>query len=184
MGPPKTNTGQDLHNQPDASDIREALQRVLNSAAFRGSKRCHEFLEFVVGRSLGGDGDSLKERTLATEVFGRKATADLGDDSIVRVGAREVRKRLAQYYMSSGADDPLRIDLPPGSYVPVFRRHSEPADAAPLSTAIVDDVPPQPAPHDSPATALDSLDGDHRSCDRGDRAHCTVARLPREYGRI
>ena len=183
MGPPKTNTGQDLHNQPDASDIREALQRVLNSAAFRGSKRCHEFLEFGVGRSLGGDGDSLKERTLATEVFGRKATADLGDDSIVRVGAREVRKRLAQYYMSSGADDRLRIELPPGAYVPVFRRHSEPAETAPLSTAIVDDVLAAPF-EDSAATELESLDRDRRDSDRGDRAHCTVARVAREYGRV
>jgi hypothetical protein len=101
-------------------DIRKQLAVILESDAFRGSKRCHDFLVFAVDRTLSGDINSLKERTLATEVFGRKTGATLGDDSIVRVGAREVRKRLAQYYVSDGADDQVRIDLPLGSYVPTF----------------------------------------------------------------
>ncbi|MGC2661153.1 MAG: hypothetical protein WA324_24630, partial [Bryobacteraceae bacterium] len=70
-----------------------------------------------------GDGKYLKERTLAVHVFGREATEDLSEDSIVRVGAREVRKRLAQYYVDEGAADPLRIDLPAGSYIPLFHRY-------------------------------------------------------------
>ena len=48
------------------------------------------------------------------------AGCKLGDDSIVRVGAREIRKRLAQYYVSDGVNDEVRIDLPLGSYVPAF----------------------------------------------------------------
>ncbi len=63
----------------------------------------------------------MKERTIATEVFDRSDAFDSGDDTIVRVGAREVRKRLAQYYTSpEGAHEKIRIGLPPGSYVPAF----------------------------------------------------------------
>jgi len=110
-----------LPEPPPASLVREELSLILKSPSFRGSKRCQEFLQYVVEKALDGDTEGLKERTLAIEIFGRKADADLTDDSIVRVGAREVRKRLAQYYVTDGAADPLRIDLPAGSYVPLSK---------------------------------------------------------------
>ena len=73
-------------------------------------------------KALSGEAGALKERTLAVEVFGRSPQSDLGEDTIVRVGAREVRKRLAQYYvLPEGASSKIRIDLPSGSYVPEFR---------------------------------------------------------------
>jgi hypothetical protein len=109
-----------IPTSPREPDIRKQLAIILESSSFRGSKRCHDFLVFVVDRTLHGDTESLKERTLAVEVFGRKAGAPLGDDTIVRVGAREVRKRLAQYYVTEGAHDQVRIELPPGSYIPSF----------------------------------------------------------------
>ncbi len=105
---------------PDAGQVREELASILDSSVFRTSKRCHDFLVYVVTRALQGDLQHLRERSIAVEVFGRKTDAALGDDSIVRVGAREVRKRLAQYYMTEGVQSALRIELPPGSYVPVF----------------------------------------------------------------
>jgi hypothetical protein len=117
---PSAVNAEESRSHPDAEQVRRELHRVVGSAAFRGSHRCTGFLEFVVNRALQGDGDSLKERTLAVEVFGRNASSDLTDDSIVRVGAREVRKRLAQYYVEEGAHDPIRISLPAGSYVPAF----------------------------------------------------------------
>lgn len=104
----------------DGQEVRLELDRVLTSSVFRGSRRCHDFLRYVVFQSLDGEAENLKERALAVEVFGRAANADLTEDSIVRVGAREVRKRLAQYYVGEGAQDPVRIELPPGSYVPAF----------------------------------------------------------------
>jgi hypothetical protein len=105
---------------PERADVLAELGRVLNSAAFSGSRRCHDFLQYVVTKSLDGNHECLKERTLAAEVFGRKLAADLSEDTIVRVGAREVRKRLAQYYMVDGVKDAVRIDLPVGSYAPQF----------------------------------------------------------------
>src|SRR5882757_4554467 len=98
-----------LSGIPDAGEVRRELDRILASAVFRGSKRCQDFLQFVVTKVLEGDAKHLKERTLAIEVFGRDAAEDLTDVSIVRVGAREVRKRLAQYYVCDGAHDTVRI---------------------------------------------------------------------------
>ena len=86
----------------------------------------------MVGKVIDGDTESLKERTIAVEVFGRKASADLDHDSIVRVGAREVRKRLTEYYAAEGANSTLRIELPTGSYLPLFHPRVERAEAVPV----------------------------------------------------
>ncbi len=122
MGHLGSSVGQIPYSQEDREIIRRELALILDSPQFRGSRRCQDFLTHVVTQALEGHADALKERGLAVEVFGRKADAGLDDDSIVRVGAREVRKRLAQYYMAAGSADRVRIELPPGSYVPVFHR--------------------------------------------------------------
>lgn len=103
---------------PGPAAIRAHLDRVLESAAFRTSRRSREFLRFVVGRKLEGREEQLKERLIGVEVFQRPLSYDPSLDSIVRVNANDVRKRLAQYYNNSDAD--MRIELPPGSYVPEF----------------------------------------------------------------
>ena len=107
---------------PVAEEIQAQLRDILASPSFHGSKRCQQFLEYVCLKSLSGEIGSLKERSIAVEVFGRQPQSDMGDDTIVRVGAREVRKRLAQYYVTAnGVSAPVVIDLPSGSYAPEFR---------------------------------------------------------------
>jgi hypothetical protein len=109
-------------NAPKSEEILAQLRAVLLSPAFHGSKRCQQFLEFVCEKSLAGDAGSLKERAIAIEVFGRRPDSGLGEDTIVRVGAREVRKRLAQYYVTAdGSSASILIELPSGSYAPEFR---------------------------------------------------------------
>jgi hypothetical protein len=112
-----------LTGEPGEQEVRDELDRIIASRVFRGSHRCQTFLQYVVKETLEGHSKFLKERTLAVHVFGRDATEDLSDDSIVRVGAREVRKRLAQYYIDEGANNSLRIELPAGSYIPNFQMH-------------------------------------------------------------
>jgi hypothetical protein len=134
-GPPGGVT-QDL----DADLIRTDLKKVLESPAFRGSKRSSDFLEFVVERALAQKWGDLKERTIAVEVFGRSPDADLTEDTIVRVGAREVRKRLAQYYVTpEAAHDPLRIDLSAGTYVPHF--HMAPVSVPDVEPVVLETLP-------------------------------------------
>ena len=130
---------------PVAEEIQAQLREVLASPSFQGSKRSQQFLEYVCLKSLSGEIGSLKERSIAVEVFGRQPQADMGDDAIVRVGAREVRKRLAQYYVTAkGVSAPVVIDLPSGSYAPEFRyaiaKEILPAEIVPSAPAVV--VPP------------------------------------------
>src|SRR5579863_8797751 len=142
-------SGENL-NIPTPDEIRQQLGSILASPPFHGSKRCHQFLEYVCEQALAGEVGALKERTIAIAVFGRQPQSDLGEDTIVRVGAREVRKRLAQYYVTpDGAASPVLIELPPGSYAPEFRYAALPAE--PKSTVHVEiqpaiDIPSLPAP--------------------------------------
>jgi hypothetical protein len=113
----------DLHHEsPTPEEIHRQIQNILASPAFHGSKRGQQFLQYVCEKALAGEARALKERMIAIEVFGRQPESDLGEDTIVRVGAREVRKRLAQYYVTpEGAASGVLIDMLPGSYVPEFR---------------------------------------------------------------
>ena len=104
--------------------VREQMERILASAPFRNSKRYPVLLRYVVEQTLAGHGDSLKERTVGVEAFQREPDYDTNIDPVVRITAGEVRKRIAQYYHEEGHGDELRIDLPAGSYVPSFNRHS------------------------------------------------------------
>ena len=105
--------------------LRSALQSVISSSAFADSKQCKDFLRLVVERALAGDLESLGERTVGAEVFGRPADYETSNDAAVRVRATEVRKRLAQYYREAKQDQPVRIELTPSSYIPEFHWLSE-----------------------------------------------------------
>ena len=110
----------DSASVPPAELVREHLSRVLASPHFRTSKRSAAFLSFVVDQTLDGHELEIKERTIGVAVFGRAPDYETPADPIVRVKANEVRKRLAQYYGESGAEEAVRIDLPAGAYIPAF----------------------------------------------------------------
>jgi hypothetical protein len=99
--------------------LREHLGELLESPAFKGSRRSQQFLQHVVEKALAGQADELKERSLGVALFGRAPSYDTGDDAIVRVTASDVRKRLHQYY--SETDSAIQVDLLAGSYTPEFR---------------------------------------------------------------
>lgn len=104
--------------------VLQQLDRMLRSRHFSNSRRYPAFLGHIVRRTLEGDLDSLKERILGIEVFKRAHDYDTGADPVVRITAGEVRKRIALYYHDEGTEQELRIELPPGSYIPVFFVHS------------------------------------------------------------
>lgn len=110
-----------LPPEPEAglASVRGHLRELLESSAFKGSRRGQQFLQYVVDRTLDGQLDDLKERSLGVALFGRAPDYDTGEDAIVRVTASDVRKRLHQYYSENGSA--IRIELPPGSYAPEFR---------------------------------------------------------------
>jgi hypothetical protein len=116
-------------SQSDKEAILLQVERLLASSRFRNSRRYTDLLRFVVQQTIDGHADTLKERTLGIEVFGREPGFDTSGDSIVRVAAAEVRKRIAQYYQEEGHQRELRVDLPSGSYAAHFRF---PLEASPL----------------------------------------------------
>jgi hypothetical protein len=124
MGPSDKSTGRE--SQGLASGWPEAvrqpalaqLTRILESPQFRSSKRCSQFLRYVVERASEKHLEGWKERALGIEVFERDPQYDTNQDPIVRTTAGEVRKRLAQYYLEPGHENEPRISLPAGSYVP------------------------------------------------------------------
>ena len=108
--------------------VRSQLDKIVSDPRFAASKRYPQLLRYIVEQTLEGNDDSLKERTLGVEVFHRTPDYDTNLDTVVRLCAAEVRKRLAQYYQSPAHVGELRIELNPGSYVPVF---SQPPPDAP-----------------------------------------------------
>jgi len=128
----------------DKAAVLLQVDRLLASSHFRNSRRYSDFLRFVVTKTAEGHADILKERTIGIEVFGREPTFDTSGDSIVRVAAAEVRKRIAQYYQEEGHEHELRVDLPSGSYVAHFRRPEK------LTPAIV--ILPESFPSIEPKT--------------------------------
>lgn len=116
-----------------AQELAE-LERVLASPEFRASKRGQKVLRYVVERAVAGDLDQLKERSIGFELFERDPDYDTARDSIVRVAANDVRRRLTEYYAREyppPAIPGIRIVLPPGSYVPEFRKTGIEPEALP-----------------------------------------------------
>jgi adenylate cyclase len=105
-----------------ATAVREQLARIVNSSGFISSARLSRFLTHVVNRTIEGDLDSLKEFSVAMEVFDRSSDYDPNIDAIVRVQARRLRAKLKAYYEEgAGTNDPVLIGLRPGNYMPIFR---------------------------------------------------------------
>jgi hypothetical protein len=106
--------------QATATAVREQLNLIVRDPAFRSSKRSVQFLNYVVEKTLEGQAEQIKERTIGIEVFGRKPLYDTNEDHIVRTAAGELRKRLALYYSDEKHRSELRMSLTPGSYIPQF----------------------------------------------------------------
>lgn len=132
--------------RPSAQEIRAALERVVASEIMRSSPQLTAFLHFVVEAVLEGNSDRIKGYVIAVEVLKRGTKFNPQIDPIVRVEATRLRRTLERYYADAGAEDPIIIALPRGTYVPTFTRRA-PARAGDLSgeakaEATVESLPP------------------------------------------
>lgn len=112
------------HTREDRDLVRKEMEGLLSSPHFISSKRYPAFLRYIVEMQLAGNGDSLKERTVGVEVFHRQPNYDTSIDTVVRVAAGEVRRRLEVFYHESELEHSVQISLPAGSYIPKFLRVS------------------------------------------------------------
>src|SRR5262252_4024033 len=138
--------GQQADQQADQSgqfhpatqeEMKRALSRVLNSKHFVHAPMKQKFLRLTFDFHLSGRGAELNEYLIGREVFDRDDSYNPATDPIVRVGAHGVREKLALYYQREGLADEFRLEIPVGSYEPVFIRtwQALPAEAAAVTIA-------------------------------------------------
>jgi len=123
-----------VHNgtweRPGLRDERaELLHRVASSSIFRKSNRLREFLLFIGERKLNDSASFIREQEIWVEVFRRPADFHASEDTLVRVQASQLRKKLQQYFSEEGKDETLTIELPKGGYTPVFRARNPAPEA-------------------------------------------------------
>ncbi len=130
---------------------RAALDAVLASETFGKAARLAALLEYICVRHFDGISGSIKEYSIATDVFGRPADFDQSTDAIVRVEMFRLRKKLRKFYDGEGADQPLEIVIHPGHYSPEFLLRPGFSAAAPAPA-----LPPSPntAPRTPPWIAI------------------------------
>ena len=129
--------------QPPADAIRATVERIVASPDFAASDRARRFLRYVVEETLSGRSERIKAFSVAVEVFGRDESFDPQNDPVVRIEAGRLRRALEHYYLLSGRDDPVIIDIPKGGYVPTFRFGAVEELAG---TPVEDEVAPVVAP--------------------------------------
>jgi adenylate cyclase len=127
--------------RPTEAEVRAHLDLLLHSEALAISDRNRRFLAYIVEETLAGRGDRIKAYNVALTAFDRTDDFDPQTDPIVRIEASRLRRALEHYYLTAGKADPLRIEIPKGSYVATFSHAAlEPAVSdsempAPLGTA-------------------------------------------------
>src|SRR5580698_5925957 len=121
---------------PSKEAVLAELRSICTSAALGSSPRLQKLLTFLVEEKLAGS--ALKESVVGVAVFGREPGYDSKEDSVVRTEVRRLRTKLFEYYAGPGEHDPVAIDLPKGSYTPVFQTRTP---AAPVTA----DLPPSVA---------------------------------------
>jgi hypothetical protein len=124
-----------------ATVVQQQVNKILRSDGFSGSEVLRNLLSFLTTHSIERPGEVVKEYELAVAVLGKAEGFDPRLDSAVRVHASRLRAKLAEYYMSDGADDPLLIEVPKGSYQVVWRYRG--GEAIPIPAAVRPAVSPR-----------------------------------------
>src|ERR1700691_4103795 len=117
--------------QQDTQFAPANLEKILSSPEFVNSERMARFLAFLVACAQGPESRRVKEIEIGNAVFGRPLGYDPKTDSIVRVEATRLRKKLASYYQNEGKNDPVVLRLTPGRYEIEFLANSETAPRDP-----------------------------------------------------
>lgn len=108
---------------------KEELNWLLNSGLLGRSNNLSRMLSFICEKHLLGQDDQITEHLIAVEALGRRTNFDPQLDTIVRVVASSLRKRLQEIYQTAGADREVHILIPAGHYVPSFIHRSEGASS-------------------------------------------------------
>ena len=117
------------------ADVTQAqIDRILQSKTLRLSEVQRRLLTYLAERSLAGEADDLKEYTIGIDAFGKPPSYDPRQESVVRMHVARLRQKLAEYYRTEGAADPILVDVPKGGFKITFE--PRPAAAEPVPAAV------------------------------------------------
>lgn len=122
MSQSPTNPVNEPVSELNRSEMEGELQAVLRSPVFERSEKLRRFLQFICDLTMRGEGGRINEYLIGAEVFLRGSEYSPSEDSVVRRQAHTLRQKLQEYYAGEGRSNPVRIELPVGRYIPVFRR--------------------------------------------------------------
>ena len=126
-----------MHAAADSQQEKHELDAILASGIFSRAPNLAQLLTYVCTKYFEGAAEQIKEYNIAVEALGRPADFDQKRDSIVRVEAHRLRKRLREYYEADGADHAIRIEIPPGQYAPKFLPRGAPVPSLSTDTLVV-----------------------------------------------
>lgn len=114
---------------PNVKAEQQLVARILASRHFVKAPLLSAFLAYICERRRDSETVRIAEQEIGVSVFGRPSGYDPREDNIVRNYARQLRKRLDEYYAAEGIDEQLRVDIPKGGYIPIFTRTERPVSA-------------------------------------------------------
>ena len=110
---------------PSQAAIERQVEQMLASPDFKATPQQTALFRYVVNQTLSGKASRIKGYTVATEVLGRGTDFNQSVDPIVSIQAAQLRRALAHYYLSSGQQDQVHIEIPKGTYVPQFKPRTD-----------------------------------------------------------
>jgi len=117
----------------DTTLIRSQIERMSACPVFAQAQRMGALLKYLVEAELEGTADRLNQYRIAIDVLGRDERFDPAEDSIVRVEMRRLRSKLLEFYATEGAEDPVVLGLPKGSYQPVVELRTRVPERGPAA---------------------------------------------------
>jgi hypothetical protein len=119
------------------ADLTHAqIERILQSKTLRLSEVQRRLLTYLAEKSLSGEADDLKEYTIGIDAFGKPPSYDPRQESVVRMHVARLRQKLAEYYRTEGAADPIIVEVPKGGFKLIFEPRQEPVSLAPVIAAV------------------------------------------------
>lgn len=105
--------------------IERQVDKIISDPLFEKSGILKSFLQFIVGETINGHANQLKEYTIALSILHKPLDFNPQENGILRIHAGRLRRALEQYYGGPGTDDAIRISIPKGNYVPVFSDNAD-----------------------------------------------------------
>jgi hypothetical protein len=144
----------DRDDRISQGEKREVVDLILKSRGFQRAPKLREFLRYICEPALASDETPLvREQDIGKAVYQRADDYNPAEDNIVRVEARNLRRKLDEFFATEGKDLPIRLQIPRGGYAPIFEKQA-PAAVEPELVSPVTGLDPAPTPTTSPGKGM------------------------------